>query len=100
MYGNEFDKIASSDIFLVIGTANYLEEVNSPGPLAEQRKMAKALKRPVLLMVDCHLSDEQRSQPRGLYSEFDIVREIAFDQDAMDDMNDKLLEVVREFRIL
>lgn len=94
-----FDKIASSDIFLVIGTANYLKEVFSPGPLTEQIKIAKSLKKPVLLMVDISLNEEQKCQLRELFSEFDRVREIEFDKDDMVTLDKKLAAALKELVI-
>ena len=94
-----FDKIASSDFFLVIGTANYLKEISSLGRLAEQRKMAKALKKPVMLLVDCRLSEEQKGQLRDLYSEFDKVQEIEFDEDNLGAMDEKFIEALKELGI-
>lgn len=96
MMETTFDKIDSSMFFLALGTDDYLKEVLSPGTLAEQIKMAKALKKPVLLMVERHLSDEQKSQLRDLFSEFDIVREVEFDKDAIGSTDDKLLEALKE----
>lgn len=91
-----FDKLYDSNVFLVIGTTNYLREMRLPGPLAEHRKMALALRKPVLLMIERSLTDREKSKLRDLYSEFGLVREIEFDKNALRATDDKLVQAMKE----
>lgn len=93
-----FDKIAESGIFLILGTRNYLEETRSPGPLVEQIKMAFALGKPVLLLIEETLNKHERAELRGLLSDFPTVRELVFAESAVDEtkgLKDALNELIK-----
>uniref|UniRef100_A0A6M3X6I8 Uncharacterized protein n=1 Tax=viral metagenome TaxID=1070528 RepID=A0A6M3X6I8_9ZZZZ len=75
-----FEAIASSGIFLALGTASYLEELrNDKSDPAQQVKMAKALRKRVLLLIDSNLSPGQKDELRTFFDDFDEVREVTFD---------------------
>ena len=75
-----FDKIANSRTFLGLGTVDFLEELRTDkSEAAQQVKMAKALKRRVILLIDSNLSPEQKDELRGFFLGFKTVREVAFD---------------------
>ncbi len=93
-----FDKIAGSQVFLIFGTRDYLEETRSPGPLVEQIKMAFALGKPVLLLIEETLNEHERAEFRGLFSDFPTVRELVFNKSAVDEtkgLKDALDELVK-----
>lgn len=93
-----FDKIAESGVFLVLGTRDYLEETRSPGSLVEQIKMAFALGKPVLLLIEETLNEHERAELRGLFSDFPIARELVFNKSAVNEtkgLEDALDELVK-----
>jgi len=75
-----FEAIASSGIFLALGTASFLEELqNDKSDPAQQVKMAKALRKRVILLIDSNLAPGHRDELRTFFNDFDTVREIIFD---------------------
>jgi len=53
--GTTFEKIAESEFFFVLGIAHSLLDLRDHGTCHEQVQMAKALKKPTLLMLDQRL---------------------------------------------
>jgi len=75
-----FEMVASSEIFLTLGTASYLEELrNDQSDPAQQIKMAKALRKRVILLFDYDLSPGQKDELRTFFHDFDTVREVTVD---------------------
>jgi len=75
-----FEMVANSRIFLALGTADYLEELrNDQSDQAQQVKMAKALKKRVIVLVDSNLSLEQEDELRTFFRDFDTVIEVMVD---------------------
>jgi len=75
-----FEKVASSGIFLALGTASFLEELrNDKSDPAQQVKMAKALRKRVILLIDYNLSPGQKDELWTFFHGFDTVREVMFD---------------------
>lgn len=75
-----FEAIASSRIFLALGTASFLEELrNDKSDPAHQVKMSKALRKRVILLIDSTLSPGQKDELRTFFHDFDTVREVMFD---------------------
>lgn len=75
-----FEAIASSGIFLALGTAHFLEDLrNDKSDPAQQVKMAKALRKRVLLLIDSNLSPGQKDELRTFFNDFETVREVIFD---------------------
>ena len=75
-----FEAIASSGIFIALGTASFLEELrNDKSDPAQQVKMAKALRKRVLLLIDSNLPPGHKDELRTFFNDFDTVREIIFD---------------------
>lgn len=80
-----FEMIGDSRIFLVLGTRQFLEEMRSPGPLVEQRKMALALGKPALLIIEETLNEHERTELRSLFIDFPTARELIFNKNAVDE---------------
>jgi len=75
-----FEAIASSGIFLALGTDDYLKDLrNDKSDPAQQVKMAKALRKRVLLLIDSNLTPGHKDELRAFFNDFDTVREIIFD---------------------
>ena len=75
-----FEAIASSGIFLALGTASFLEELrNDKSDPAQQVKMAKALRKRIILLIDSNLSPGQKDELRTFFHDFGTVREVMFD---------------------
>ena len=75
-----FEAIASSGIFLALGTASFMEDLrNDKSDPAQQVKMAKALRKRVILLIDPNLSPGQKDELRTFFHGFDTVREVMFD---------------------
>jgi len=92
-----FDGIATSKVFLALGTRDYLNELRDDNsPPAEQVKMAKALRKPVLLMFDNRLESQEKGELRGFFRDFKVVREIEFDSDNPDGTAGGLKEIITE----
>ena len=75
-----FEAIASSKIFLAVGTTDLLEELrDDKSDPAQQVKMAKALRKRVILLLESNLSPGQKDELRTIFNDFDTVREVIFD---------------------
>lgn len=75
-----FEAIASSGIFLALGTDGYLKDLrNDKSDPAQQVKMAKALRKRVILLIDSNLPPGHKDELRTFFNDFDTVREIIFD---------------------
>lgn len=75
-----FEAIASSGIFLALGTDGYLKDLwNDKSDPAQQVKMAKALRKRVILLIDSNLPPRHKDELRTFFNDFDTVREIIFD---------------------
>lgn len=96
---NIFEKIASSGIFLAVGTASFLGELrNDKSDMAQQVKMAKALRKRVILLLECHLSPGQKDELRTFFKDFDTVREAIFDPSKYE--WDELKVALEEMRVI
>jgi len=75
-----FEAIASSGIFLALGTDGFLKDLrNDKSDPAQQVKMAKALRKRVILLIDSNLTPGHKDELRTFFNDFDTVREIIFD---------------------
>lgn len=92
-----FDEIATSKVFLALGTKDFLNGLRDDNSdPTEQVKMAKALRKPVLLMFDNRLESQERGELRGFFRDFKVVREIEFDYDNPEGTPGKLKEIITE----
>lgn len=74
-----FEKVAGSAIFLALGTADYLKQVREHGDSYHQVMMARALKKPVILMLDRRLSPSERDELRECFDGLEILGTVFFD---------------------
>jgi len=72
-----FEAIASSGIFLALGTDGFLKDLrNDKSDPAQQVKMAKALRKRVILLIDSNLPLGHKDELRTFFKDVDTVREI------------------------
>jgi len=93
-----FEMVATSEIFLALGTASYLEELrNDRSDPAQQVKMAKALGKRAILLIDSNLSPGQKDELLTFFRDFDTVREVMVDPSHGN--WGKLIEILEEMGI-
>ncbi len=80
----DFERMAQSSTFLVIGTDDYLQEVRDKGDGYQQILMARALKKPVVLMLDRQLRPLEQQEIRNCLEGMEIIGTISFDSKEMD----------------
>jgi len=89
-----FETMAQSAFFLVIGTGDYLQELRDRGDCYQQVRMARALKKPVVLMLDRQLRPLEQSEIRNCLENMEIIGTVFFDSNHRDDgVKDELLEL-------
>ena len=73
------EKIANSDIFLVVGTNNYLRELCSPNSeMLIQVKLAKIFRKPVIILIHTKMSDREKIELEEFFVGHNVIKEIEF----------------------
>lgn len=71
------EKIASSNIFFVLGTKNYIEEIkNGEKEILESAEIAKRLKIDTIILIDKSLNDEDIKLLKKHTQDLKIVRTV------------------------
>ena len=97
--GRNFEGIAQSGIFLVLGTASYLQEIRGHGGCYQQVMMAKALGKPVILMLDQRLLPSEHDEIRRRLSGIEIIGSVLFDSEHLDDrVANELREILEKWK--
>ena len=99
---NTFEKMAQSGSFLALGTIDYLREIREKGDCYEQVQMAKALKKPVILMLSEQLLPSEQEELRQNLEGLEILGTVFFDENnrskAMDErVQNELWEVFKRW---
>lgn len=81
------EKIAQSDVFLAIVTTNYIKDPDA----IEQAMYANALKKPVILLVECGAGSDDVN---GLFKDTTIVDVIPFKKED-DSFKDRVVESIK-----
>lgn len=98
-----FDGIASSAVFLALGTADYLREIREKGPCYQQVEMARALRKPCVLMVSKHLTPQEQEELRQSLDGLEVVGTFEVDEKAKRNLGvdakdqDELIRIFERF---
>lgn len=85
------EKIVASRYFLVIGTKNYLEEMeNRKGEAYIQATIARKYNKPVILLLDTNMTKVDKLKLENHFSAYNVVKELEFD------INSDLDQIVKE----
>lgn len=94
-----FEGIAQSATFLVIGTGDYLQEARDKGDCYQQILMVRALKKPVILMLDRKLHPLEQAEIRNCLEGMEIIGTVFFDSKHMDDrVRDQLQDLLERWK--
>ena len=94
-----FEKMAESAIFLALGTASYLQEIREHGDCYHQVIMAKALKKPTILMLDQRLLPSEHEEIRQGLNGLEIIGTVLFDSEQMEDrVQNELKEILENWK--
>jgi len=80
-----FESMAQSSFFLVLGEGDVVQEVRDKGDCYQQILMARALKKPVVLMLDRQLRPLEQGELRNCLEGMEIIGTVSFDSKEMDD---------------
>lgn len=73
-------KISTSDLFIVLGTRNYVVALNENGEnIATQVNIARELKKPFFMVIDRNLSKEDRQYLDEYFSKDNIISRMEVD---------------------
>jgi hypothetical protein len=75
------NKIVSSNIFMLLGTSNYLKDLKNRNSVPFiQSMMAKRNKKPVLIVfLKGKIKEQEKIEIERFYSSFNVVKEIEID---------------------
>lgn len=77
---DSLDKIIASVLFMTMAESGWLQDVQDKNGIEyKQVQMATQLKKPALIMMDKHLTEEQKEYVRELHRGCPDVREIEVD---------------------
>lgn len=94
-----FAGMAESAIFLLLGTASYLQEIREQGDCYQQVRMARALKKPTLLILDRGLQPSEQEEIRNCLDGLEIIGTVFFDSPNMEErVKDDLGEVLERWK--
>ena len=91
-----FEAMAQSAFFLMLGEGSALQELRDKGDCYQQVLMARALKKPVVLMLDRQLRPLEHSEIRNCLEDREIIGTVYFDSKNMDDSVRDRLQVLLE----
>jgi hypothetical protein len=77
-----FDGIASSHVFIALGTPDYLRELRDHGDAYLQVEMARALRKPAILMMSVHLTPQEQEELRHYLDVLEIAGTFHIDEKA------------------
>jgi len=80
-----FEGVAESGVFIALGTSGYLEELREHGDCYHQLMMAKALKKPAILMLDKRLLPSEREEIRQGLNGLKVIGTVLFDREKLED---------------
>lgn len=84
------EKISKSDLFLVLGTRNYLNSLESFDPrILRQIELAYQYKKPVFLLIDIELKNEEKTELINYFRSHNVIKEMEFDV-----KDDKSLDII------
>ncbi len=94
-----FETIAQSAFFLMLGEGSALQELRDRGDCYQQVLMARALKKPVVLMLDRQLRPLEHAEIRNCLEGMEIIGTVSFDSKKMDNrVRDRLQELMERWK--
>jgi len=74
------EEIASSEVFIVVGTKNYLQDIREANPMMlTQVALALDMDKPVFLFIEKGLNDQEATEIRDLFCKHRVIKEYRFD---------------------
>jgi hypothetical protein len=80
-----FESMAQSSFFLVLGVGDVVQEIRDKEDCYQQIRMARALKKPVVLMLDRQLRPLEQEELYNCLEGLEIIGTVSFDSEKMDD---------------
>jgi len=80
-----FETMAQSAFFLMVGEGGALQELRDRGDCYQQVRMARALKKPVVLMMDRMLRPLEQQEIQNCLEGMEIIGTVSFDSENIDD---------------
>ena len=94
-----FESMAQSSFFLVLGEGDVVQEIRDKGDCYQQILMARALKKPVVLMLDRQLRPLEQGELRNYLEGLEIIGTVSFDSKEMDDrVKDNLEDILKRWK--
>lgn len=94
-----FEGMARSSFFLMLGEGDVVQEIRDKGDCYQQILMARALKKPVVLMLDRQLRPLEQGELRNCLEGLEIIGTVSFDSEKMDDRaKDELGELLGSWK--
>lgn len=94
-----FERMAQSSFFLMLGEGDVVQEIRDKGDCYQQILMARALKKPVVLMLDRQLRPLEQEELRNCLEGMKIIGTLFFDSEKMDDrVRDQLQDLLERWK--
>ena len=98
------EKIDSSDVFVVLGTENYVRSLRDPADsehhlITDQVITARHLCKPIILLIDTDMDQEDKEYLRDYFKGLSVIEEIPLnktDDDALKDTVTRLVKSIKE----
>ena len=93
------NKIAMSDIFLVLGTDNYVRSLRDPTDtehhwITEQVITARHFCKPIILLIDADMDQKNKDYLKEYFTGFKKVEELPFTKTDDDAMKETLIRLI------
>lgn len=91
--------LMESEYFLALATQYYLEDLrNQEEPVITQVLMAKRLKKPVVILREISLTEEEQEELKGYFKGMDIVLEVTFDRNDKGSMERAIEDIAKRVK--
>jgi len=94
------DKIDTSDVFVVLGTENYVRSLRDPEDvehhrLTDQVMTARHLCKPIILLIDKFMEQEDNDYLGDYFKGFKMVKELPLDHTDDDAIKETVIRMVK-----
>jgi hypothetical protein len=92
----ELDALAVSDVFVVLATRNYLQDLKEHDTrIVGQVEVAKSLGKPVFLLIDARLTPDEEKELKAYFEQNNVIGEARFNPDDWQSMETAVANMVR-----
>jgi hypothetical protein len=100
----ELDALAVSNVFVVLATRNYLQDLKEHDTrIVGQVEVAKSLGKPVFLLIDARLTSDEEKELKSYFEQHNVIGEARFnhtDQQSMKTAVANIVHILKEKGII